>query len=62
MMMKLLKDDRIEKTKDILNKVIYEIEADQYTIRALMDSLDDSENDRDNYDWIAKNYKEYQEL
>lgn len=47
-MMALMKEVRIEETQKKINE--------------LKSSLEDSESDKDNYRWIARNFKEYKKL
>jgi len=56
-MMLLMKECRI----DVISEKLEECE-DNETADKLKEALEDSLKDRDNYEWIAKNYKEYKRL
>jgi len=56
-MMVLMKECRI----DVISEKLEECE-DNETADKLKEALEDSLKDRDNYEWIAKNYKEYKRL
>ena len=36
--------------------------CEQDKVKKLKEALEDSLNDRDNYEWIANNYKKYKKL
>lgn len=58
-LMALMKQVRIDMTKQKIENQEYD---SPYGLKDLVDSLEDSETDKANYDFIYYNFKEYEEL
>ena len=58
-MMSLMKEVRIDMTQEKIDNCEYD---DEYGLKSLIDSLEDSITDKENYNFVYYNFSEYEEL